>query len=218
MAKPRALLSKPTNPQKDHKAESYEGWSWALDVSDAAILKIYKKNKHQGLELLYDRYKKYVYTIAYNYTHNKEDALDLTQEVFISILKSMDNFKEEFSILPWVKRITVNKCLNFARDKKEAVSLNQTVAAGSEIQDLIGAPNNTESTTLYQDTRQSLAKAIKELPPQERMALLLRHMKGMKYEEIARIMNVPLGTVKTLLHRARKTVKVSMVKDGIWEG
>ena len=189
-----------------------------MDVSDAAVLKIYKKNKHQGLELLYDRYNKYVYTIAYNYTHNKEDALDLTQEVFISILKSMDNFKEEFSILPWVKRITVNKCLNFLRDRKEAVSLNQTIEAGNEIQDLIRSPDNTESKTLEQDTRQSLENAIKKLPSEERMAVILRHMKGMKYDEIARIMDVPLGTVKTLLHRGRKTVKASMIKDGIWEG
>ncbi len=57
----------------------------ALDASDATLLKVYRKNKNQGLELLYDRYKKYIYTIAYHYTGNKEDALDLTQEVFLSI-------------------------------------------------------------------------------------------------------------------------------------
>lgn len=56
-----------------------------MDVSDASFQKIYKKDKHQGLEIIYERYKNYVYTIAYHYAGNKEDALDLTQEVFVSI-------------------------------------------------------------------------------------------------------------------------------------
>ena len=187
-------------------------------ASDFGFQKTFKKNKYQGLEILYERYKKYVYTIAYHYTGNKDDALDLTQEVFVSIFKSLDNFKEELSILPWVKRITVNKCLNFIRDKKEVVSLNQTIGDGNEIQDLIPSPETTESKVQYQDTKLSLETAIRKLPPEERMAVILRHMKGMKYEDIARIMEIPLGTVKTLLHRGRKTIKESMIKEGIWEG
>jgi len=200
------------------QATNLEGWSVALDASDATLIKLYKKNKHQGIEILYDRYKKYVYTLAYHYAGNKEDALDLTQEVFMSIFKSLDNFKEEFSLLPWIKRITVNKCLNFIRDRKEASSLNQTIEGGAELQDLIHSPDNTESNTLYRDTKQALEDAIRNLPQEERMAIILRHMKGMKYEEIARIMDVPLGTVKTYLHRGRKTIKTCMIKDGIWEG
>lgn len=180
-----------------------------MDSSDAGILKIYNKNKHQGIEMLYERYKKYVYTIAYHYAGNREDALDLTQEVFVSIFKSLDSFKVEFSLLPWVKKITVNKSLNFLRDKKQADSLNQTNEKSTD---------NTESQLLYVDTKQSLAKAIKNLPPKERMVIILRHTKGLKYEEIAKIMDIPLGTVKTFLHRGRKHIKESMKKDGIWEG
>ena len=195
-----------------------KGWASALDSSDASILKIYNKNKHQGLELLYERYKKYIYTIAYHYAGNREDALDLTQEVFVSIFKSLDNFKVEFSLLPWIKKITVNKSLNFLRDKKEAVSLSQTNENGSSIQDLICCPESTENQLFYLDTKQSLEKAIRDLPPKERMVILLRHMKGMKYEEIAKIMDIPLGSVKTFLHRGRKNIKDSMKQDGIWEG
>lgn len=189
-----------------------------MDSSDAGILKIYKKNKHQGLDLLYERYKKYVYTIAYHYAGNREDALDLTQEVFISIFKSLDNFKVEFSLLPWIKRITVNKSLNFLRDKKETLSLDQTNEHGSSIQDTIRSSENTESQLIYLDTKQSLHKSIKSLAPKERMVIILRHMKGLKYEEIAKTMDIPLGTVRTLLHRGRKNIKESMKEDGIWEG
>lgn len=181
-----------------------------MDSTDGGILKLYKRNKHQGLELLYERYKKYVYTIAFHYTGNQEDALDLTQEVFIAIFKSLDTFKESFSLLPWVKRITINKCLNFNRDKKVAVPLEEEL-------DLPSSRENTESGVFYRDTRESLIRAINKLPANERLAIILRHMKSMKYEEIAKVMNLPLGTVKTYLHKARKSLKKSMTEDGVWE-
>ncbi|WP_172637580.1 RNA polymerase sigma factor [Desulfitobacterium dehalogenans] len=189
----------------------------ALDSSDATLLKLYKKDKNQGLELLYDRYKKYIYTIAYHYAGNKEDALDLTQDVFLSIFKSLDRFDDSFSMLPWIKRITVNKCLNYLRDKKDALSLNQHNENGHEIQELLPSSNRTEEATLYLDTKETLVKAIHALPSEERMAIILRHMKGMKYEEIAKIMGVPLGTVKTYLYRGRKNLKTCLSKDGLWE-
>jgi len=168
--------------------------------------------------LLYERYKKYVFTLAFHYTGNNEDALDLTQEVFVAIFKSMDSFKVEFSILPWVKKITVNKCLNHLRDRKNTASLDQKAENGCFTHELICSSETTESQMFYHNTKQSLAKAIGNLPPKERMAVILRHMKGMRYEEIAKSMDVPLGTVKTFLHRGRKNIKESMQKDGIWEG
>ena len=188
-----------------------------MEVSDLNIIKIYKRNKHQGLELLYERYKKYVYTIAFRYAGSKEDALDITQEVFVSLFRNMDKFKEEFSILPWIKKITVNRCLNFIRDKKETLSLNKITEEGDEFEAILPSDENTERSILYKDTKKSLETAIKRLPPEERMAVLLRHMKGMKYEEIARVMNVPLGTIKTFLHRGRKILKDDLGKIGIWE-
>jgi len=188
-----------------------------LEVSDINILKIYKKDKHQGLELIYERYKKYVYSIAFHYAGVKEDALDITQEVFIALFKSLDNFKEEYSLIPWVKKITVNKCLNFIRDKKETISLNQTTEDGDELQGVIPSDENTENKALFKDTKKSLENSIRKLPGDERMAVILRHMKGMKYEDIAKVMKVPIGTVKTFLYRARKTIKADLIMEGIWE-
>lgn len=188
-----------------------------LDVSDITILKEYKKNSRRGLELVYDRYKKYVYTIAFHYAGNKEDALDITQEVFIAVFKSMDGFKEQFSILPWIKKITVNKSLNFLRSKKQNLSLNETNENGDELQGIISSNETTDGTVLYKDTRQILQQSIGRLPEKERMVLVLRHVKQMKYSEIATVMKLPPGTVKTLIHRARKTIKENMVSLGIWE-
>lgn len=188
-----------------------------LEVSDLNILKEYKKNNRRGLELLYDRYKKYVYTIAFRYAGNKEDALDITQEVFIAVFKAMDSFKEQFSLLPWIKKITVNKCLNFIRSKRESISLNATTESGDELQNILYSEDVTENTIVCKDTKKLLEDAIRNLPDNIRLAILLRHMKQMKYEEIASCMKLPPGTVKTLIHKGRKVIKETLLKQGIWE-
>lgn len=188
-----------------------------LEVSDLNILNEYKKNNRRGLELVYDRYRKYVYAIAFHYASNKEDALDITQEVFISVFKSMGSFKEQYSLLPWIKKITVNKCLNFIRSRKTNISLNDTTESGDELQNIICSDESTENLIVYKDTKKALEEAIKRLPDRERMAILLRHMKQMKYEEIATSMKLPSGTVKTLLHNGRKSIKENLISQGVWE-
>jgi RNA polymerase sigma-70 factor (ECF subfamily) len=188
-----------------------------LEVSDLMILREYKKNNRKGLELIYDRYKKYVYTIAFHYAGNKEDALDIVQEVFISIFKAMSSFKEEYSLLPWIKKITVNKCLNFLRSRKENISLNETTDNGDELQNIISSGEIIENTVMCKDTKKALEESIQKLPDKERMAILLRHMKKMRYEDIASTMKLPSGTVKTLIHKGRKLIKQDLVLQGIWE-
>ena len=188
-----------------------------MEVSDLNILKEYKKDNRKGLELIYDRYRKYVYSIAFHYAGNKEDALDITQEVFISVFKSLNGFKEQFSLLPWIKKITVNKCLNYLRSRKDNISLNQSTDSGDELQNIISSKDKTENDIVYKDTKKALEEAIYKLPDRERMAVLLRHMKQMKYDDIASTMKLPSGTVKTLIHNGRKAMKENLIKQGVWE-
>lgn len=188
-----------------------------MDVSDSMILKEYKMNNRLGLELIYDRYKKYVYTIAFNYTGSKEDALDITQEVFMAVFNAMGGFKEQYSFLPWIKRITINKCLNFKRAKKIELSLNETTDEGDELQNCIKSDETVETRVMYKDTSQLLHEAINKLESKTRMAILLRHMKQMKYEDIAVAMKLPLGTVKTLIHNGRRDLKQKLKQQGVWE-
>lgn len=188
-----------------------------LEVSDLNILKEYKKNNIRGLELVYNRYRKYVYTIAFHYAGNKQDALDITQEVFISVFKAMCSFNDQYSLLPWIKKITVNKCLNFLRSRKVNISLNETTESGDELQNIISSDEMTENAIICKDTKKALEEAIKKLPNRERMAILLRHMKQMKYEEIANSMKLPIGTVKSLIHNGRKSIKQYLIKQDVWE-
>lgn len=188
-----------------------------MEVSDLSIFREYEKNNRRGLELVYERYKKYVYSIAYHYSGNREDALDITQEVFMSVFKAFGSFKEQYSILPWIKKITVNKCLNFLRSRKESISLNETTEGGDELQNIISSNEYTEASIFCKDTKKALEEAISKLPDKQRIAVLLRHMKQMKYEEIAGTMKVPPGTVKTLIHNGRAAIKDNLMKQGLWE-
>ena len=120
-------------------------------------------------------------------------------------------------MIPWIKKITVNKCLNFLRSKKVSISLNTTTESGDELQSIISSDEKTENSILCKDTKKALEEAIQKLPDRERMAVLLRHMKHMKYDEIANSMKLPTGTVKTLIHNGRKSIKQNLIKQGVWE-
>jgi RNA polymerase sigma-70 factor (ECF subfamily) len=156
-------------------------------------------------EELFQQYKGYVYAICYRYCGTKQDALDLTQDVFLKILKNWDKADAGKELKPWIRRITVNTCLNFKRDKKQALSLD----AGEEelsLLDQVAGPEDTEETVLNHLNGERLDKLVSELRPVQRTAIILRHYEGLSYKQIAKTMKKPEGTVKTYLYQGRKVL------------
>lgn len=193
-----------------------------LEVSEDRIIKLCKKNKREGFELLFKRYEKYIYSICFRYTYLKDDALDLMQEVFIKIYKAFESFNESMHLSPWIKRITVNTCMNFKRDNKKNssdVSMESDIGneGQGEFKDTVSDGRGADDEVIYLDTKKQLEKSISELPESIRMAVILRHIKGLTYKEISQLMDCPEGTVKTYIFRGRKLLKDNLVKKGIWE-
>lgn len=192
-----------------------------MDVSDQKIIRLCKKNKREGFELLFKRYEKYIYSICYSYTYSQQDALDLVQDIFIRIYKNTESMDEKRPILPWIKKIAVNVCINFKRDTKNKaseLSINSTTEESEgTLEDVIADSVLTEDTVVYLDTRKILEESISELPSDVKMAVLLRHIKGLSYNEIAELMACPIGTIKTYLFRGKKLLKESLQKKGVWE-
>jgi RNA polymerase sigma-70 factor (ECF subfamily) len=144
--------------------------------------------------------------------------MDLLQEVFIKIYKSIEGFKEGNPILPWIKRITVNTCLNYVRGRPDTISLNEEIdEENNTLESLVPSGENVENEVIYSDTKRLIEKSIRKLPAEVRMAVILRHVKGMSYEEISKLMKCPLGTVKTYIYRGRETLRRELVKKGILE-
>ncbi len=191
-----------------------------MKASDQELLKMCSKNKREGYELLVKKYQNYIYKICFYYTASKEDALDLLQEIFFKICKSIDRFDNKKPLLPWIKKITVNTCINFVKQNKQnPVSLNTPINDGEEetILHTLSSNESTENDVVYNDTRKLIEESIRELPYEIRIAVILRHVKGMSYSEIGELMSCPMGTVKTHIYRGRTLLKNILKSKGVWE-
>lgn len=185
---------------------------------DGKLISKCKKHNRDALNQLFQQYENYIYKICYYYSRSNEDAMDLMQEVFIKIYRSIEAFKEGSPVLPWIKRITVNTCLNFIRGKPQTVSLDTSNDDDSNAyENLAVSSENVESIVICSDTKKHLENSIRQLPAELRMAVILRHVKGMTYDEISRLMKCPLGTVKTYIYRGREALRKELAEKGIWE-
>ncbi|NLW26695.1 RNA polymerase sigma factor [Acetivibrio saccincola] len=192
-----------------------------MEASEKKIIKLCKENRREGFELLFKRFENYIYKICKSFTCSKEDALDIMQEVFLKIYKSFESFDAKKSLSPWVKRITVNTCINYKRDNNKRygdVSINVSMDdEKNTFENVISDDINTEDMAIYTDTKKLLENLIRKLPEEVRMAIILKHIEGLSYEKIAKIMNCPEGTVKTYVFRGRKLLKEGLLKKGAWE-
>lgn len=188
-----------------------------MDSSEVKLIRQCKKQNKEALNEIYIKYQKYIYSICYNYTHSKEDSLDLLHDVFIKILKNIQNFDEKRPLLPWIKRITVNTCINFKRKKKASVSLDQVMTDdGQTLKDAIASQFNLENYILFQDASNIIKEEIAKIEDKYRLPLILRHQHNMSYEEISTYMDIPLGTIKTNIFRGRKLLKEQLTNKGLW--
>lgn len=181
-----------------------------MEVNEQRIIKLCKQGSKEGYELLFNKYRRFIYSVCWHYVGSKEDALDLTQEVFIKLYRNMATFDESRPLLPWIKRIAVNTCFNYSRGPTDFI-LKEDAAASLTNHD------TPEDQVVFQSTKHEVQLAIKGLPDNERMALVLRHVQGLNYGDIGEVMGCPLGTVKTYIFRGRNLLREKLKAAGIWE-
>jgi RNA polymerase sigma-70 factor, ECF subfamily len=188
-----------------------------VESDDAKIISLCKRNIREGFDALYNKYYRYVYTLCYRSSFCREDAADLMQEVFIKVYRNMDSFKENSPLLPWIKKITVNTCINHrSRSQQDKASLDSDSfppAALADCKTDIDPQKVSESAELLT----SIEKAVSILPPYERTAVILRHFENKAYDEIATIMDCPIGTITTYIFRGRRLLREILKDEGIWE-
>lgn len=181
-----------------------------MEISDKKLVTLCQNNTREGFELLYSKYQSYIYRFCYYYTHSKEDALDLLQEVYIKIYKSISSFEKDKPLSPWIKKITINTCHNYARDNKlTTIPLDPSSSYSSE--------DNVEEKIAYETTKELLQASIRQLPHEIKSVVILRHVENMSYQEISKYLSIPIGTVKTHLFRGRRILKDQLKKQGVWE-
>ena len=188
-----------------------------VNAATVNLIRRCKKNDEEAYNQLLRHHEAYLYQICYNYTRNKEEALDLLQEVFIKIFRGLRTFDESRPLLPWLKRIAINTLINHSNKKRLAeTSLDGNWSVENENnqstnpQSYLAAAINIEEQVIEIDTRNIIDKMIVELPEAYRIVLILRYNEDMSYDEIASALDLPLGTVKNNIYRARKMLRQKM--------
>lgn len=151
-----------------------------------------------------------VVATCYRFTHSREDAEDVAQEVFIEIHKSISRFREESSISTWIYRIAVTKSLDYIRKKKRKKRYGivlSIIGLDNHAQDLPAPSCLHPDAVLEQKERASvLQKAVDSLPENQRVAITLSQYESFNNKEVADIMNTTVSAVESLLHRAKKNL------------
>ncbi len=170
-----------------------------------------------AFETLVTEYEKGVYAIAQRMTGNPEDAADMTQETFIKAYNSLQSFRGDSKFSVWLYRIASNVCLDFlrSRSRKPAVSLSVEDDEGEETELDIADESQSPELLLERGlTRDAVRRGLQALPPDYKQILLLREIQGLSYEEIADVLQIEVGTVKSRIFRARKRLCTFLIEDG----
>lgn len=149
-----------------------------------------------------------IYSLCLRMSGNEDDAYDLAQDTFIKAYKSISSFKMESSISTWLYRIASNTCIDFLRRKKKrfkiVIEIDDESEAFSEIPDTSLSP---QKLLEKKELREAIAEALLKLSPQHRQIVILRDINELTYTEIAEILELGEGTVKSRLSRAREQLR-----------
>ncbi len=161
-----------------------------------------RKGNVDAFEELIKDYKKSAYNIALRVLRNVEDAEDVSQEALIKVFKSIQNFNMQSTFKVWMYRIVVNACLDFKRKKTiDAYSIDEAVNfVGSDANNPDAMIDNNYNSKVVSD-------AVNKLEDEFKTIIILRDIQGFSYKEISDILSCNLGTVKSRISRARKTLK-----------
>lgn len=186
-------------------------------MEDRDIIERVLDGDSDAFSLLVEKYQTKVYNLALRMSGNEDDAFDLAQDSFVRAWRNLGSFQFESSFSTWLFRLTSNICLDFLRAKKRraAVSLTVTDEEDEESQLAVPDPGKTpEEAVIAAEDRALLTRALNELPADQRQILTLRAIDDLSYAEIAEILHLQEGTVKSRLSRARTALRNKLLQIG----
>jgi RNA polymerase sigma-70 factor, ECF subfamily len=164
----------------------------AGEPSDGELVARFQDGDEQAFVALMERHERRVYNLAYRMLGGGEDARDATQDAFLSCFRHLHSFRGDAAFSTWLHRIALNACYDMVRRRKPAAGL-EAEAEGP------AAPDHADQASAAADVQ----RALLEVPPEFRAVLIMHELQDMPLEEVARALEVPVGTVKSRLHRGR---------------
>lgn len=201
----------------DTRAVSFDDTPEASDPpehADTALAARAAAGDLQAFEDLVRRYRNDVYALSYHFVRNREDAWDISQEVFIKAYRAIGRFRGESSFKTWLLRIAANHCKDtFKRRKIPTVAFDEALGTDQHPQDGL-APDQAMAA---RELGAAIEQAIDGLSPIHKTAFLLREFEDLSYQQMAEVMQCSLGTVMSRLHHARKKLQRALRDMGIGE-
>ncbi|MDP9349834.1 MAG: sigma-70 family RNA polymerase sigma factor [Gemmatimonadota bacterium] len=188
-----------------------------IHATDHELVVRARKGSQAAYRELLGRYQRPVFSLVYRMVRDREQAEDLAQETFVKVFNNIERFDPKYKFSSWIFKIATNLAIDAIR-KKEPVTVSLDGSRHATTDEAIEATRiqvasedeNPEELLESKELGTEIERAIGRLRPEYRTAIVLRHVEGRAYEEIAEIMDVPLGTVKTYIHRARGELKETL--------
>jgi RNA polymerase sigma-70 factor (ECF subfamily) len=197
-----------------------------IQTEDAALIADLKAGSEEAFGILIAQYHQPLYSLIARSLNDPADAADITQEVFIKVFRSIRGFHGEASLRTWLYRIALHEASNqrrwWSRHKKQEITIDSPAESDDDesaglclsatLADHADSPFDHASQT---ETRERVEAALRQLPEAFRTVVILREIEGFAYEEIAEILNVNLGTIKSRLTRGRSALRARLVNKSV---
>ena len=180
------------------------------NLPDADVVALAQQGRESAFRELVRRYERPVFSLVYRMVRDRETSEELSQETFIKVLNHIDRYQPQFKFSSWLFKIANNIAIDHLRRRHiETVSIDGSphAATAAEMEatsfDVVAREESALDELEAKELGTAIERAIAALRPEYRACIMLRHVEGRSYEEIAATLDLPLGTVKTYIHRAR---------------
>ncbi len=178
-------------------------------MEDAELIRQVLAGRHEQYALLVQRYQEPLIGFLRRFFGNEEEVFDCAQEAFLAAYRNLWRYSFEHSFRAWLYSIARNRAIDMLRKRKHEVPL--------EYEPEVESSNSPEEEWIKKEKTFFIREVLEELPEHYRNALYLRYMQELSYEEIAQVLNVPVSSVKTYLHRGKEKLRQHMERRGIYE-
>jgi RNA polymerase sigma-70 factor (ECF subfamily) len=196
--------------------------TWMLAGDDAELLAGLREGSNAAFDWLVSRFQAPVYNLAYQLLEDPNDAPDTVQEVFLKVYRGIGEFRGHCSLRTWIYRIAVNEASNqrrwWGRHRRRELSMETPLALNDEGEEATLASSLVDSVAspyeqaVNRETRAAVQRALSEIPVVFRTVVILRDVEDLSYEEIAEVLRVRVGTVKSRLARGREFLRPKLAR------
>ena len=175
-------------------------------IDRAMLVERFQNGEIGAFDEIVDRCQKHVYNLAYRFTHNYEDAYDISQEVFIKVFRSLNKLNNTSAFDAWLRRVTVNACMDYLRQRPNEQITDDFSYLDREYTTDINT-RLPDGTVENNELQRVITRAVSQLPKRQKKVFMLRHYEGLPLKEIAKTLNCSMGTVKAHLFRATRRLR-----------